>query len=86
MCDDLIPLDTTAAAARKQIEILRAMDISDRAEMTFQLSDNLRATIEAGVRQRHPDYNDEEVKKAVIRLTVGEKLFKEAFPGDEIVP
>lgn len=78
---DIIAGDTSLEAARIQYGILRKMDISDRAEITFQLCDNMRAFVEAGVRDRHPDYDDDKVRLAVIRLTLGERLFREAF-GD----
>jgi hypothetical protein len=71
--------DTTADAAAKQIEILRRLNTAQRADMTFQLSDNLRQIVEAGVRQRHPDWDDGAVKRGVLRLTIGERLFREIF-------
>jgi hypothetical protein len=63
----------------KQLEVLRRLDIAERAEIVFQLSDNLRRTVEAGVRQRHPDWDDQAVKRCVLRLTIGERLFQEIF-------
>jgi hypothetical protein len=78
---DIISKDTTLEAARVQYDILRKMDIADRANMTFRLCDNMRAFVEAGIRDRHPDYNDDKVRLAVIRLTLGKQLFREAF-GD----
>jgi len=78
---DAIPSDTTVEAARKQLEILRSLDMSARANITFQLSNNLRQTVEAGVRHRHPDYNEQQIKSEVLRLMVGERLFREVF-GD----
>ncbi len=78
---DAIPSDTTVEAARKQFEILRRLDMNARANITFQLSNNLRQTVEAGVRHRHPDYNEEQIKSEVLRLMVGERLFRQVF-GD----
>ena len=52
--------------------------------MTFQLSDNLRKTVEAGVRHRHPDYDEETVKRAVLLLTLGQSLFREVFGDVEV--
>ena len=34
--------------------------------MTMELSDGLRSTIESGVRQRHPDYDEDMVRLAAI--------------------
>ena len=73
--------DTTEQAAAVQNEILRRIGIEGRARMTFELSDNLRRIVEDGVRLRHPDWDDEAVRLRVIRLTLGRRLFEEAF-GD----
>ena len=75
-----IPFDTARDAAVKQFDILRKMDIEARAAMTFELSDNLRSILASGIRQRHPDYSDDEIKMAVLRLTIDRKLFDQAFP------
>ncbi|MHC4636847.1 MAG: hypothetical protein ACYTBV_04990 [Planctomycetota bacterium] len=75
----IIPSDTTIEAMAKQGEILRGLDISSRAEMTFELSDNLRQIVEAGVRDRYPDLDEKDVNREVMRLMLGEKLFGLAF-------
>ncbi len=80
----LIPLDTTAEALAVQVEALRKMDISKRAQMTFELSDNLRSIVESGIRQRHPDYSPEEIQRAALGLTIDRALFNEAFGGREV--
>ncbi len=49
--------------------------------MTFELSDNLRAITEAGIRHRHPEYDEEQVRLALIRAVLGDKLFGR-FYGD----
>jgi len=72
-----IPADTTIDAAAKQIEVLRRLDINGRAQMTFQLSNNLRRIVEAGVRYRHPDFDEQAVERQVLRLMIGERLFKQ---------
>lgn len=82
----LLPFDTSRECAAQQFAALKKMDISERAEMTFQLSDNLRSTIVSGIRHRHPDYNQEQVTKALLRLTLDGDLFEKVFPGCEIMP
>ncbi len=79
-----IPADTTVDAARKQFEILRRLGAQTRIKMAFELSDNLRSIVEAGVRLRHPDYDDQKVKQQVLRLMIGETLFKQIYPDIEI--
>jgi hypothetical protein len=76
---NLIPKDTTVEALRKQFEILERIGIEGRAEMTFQLNDNLRQIIEDGVRSRNPEYNDSQVRQEVLRITLGDELYHKAF-------
>jgi len=76
--------DTTADSLARHIAALRKMDISDRAQMTFQLSDNLRSIVESGIRRRHPDYSPQEIQRAALRLTIDRALFNEAFGGGEV--
>ncbi len=81
-----IPSDTSVAAAARQYKILRNLDISDRAKMTFELSNNVRRTVEAGVIHRHPEYNEDQVRRTVLRLMIGRRLFRKVFgkEGDMI--
>jgi hypothetical protein len=51
----MLPKDTTLEAARVQFSVLRRLGTVGRAKMSFELSDRLRATLEAGVRWRHPN-------------------------------
>ena len=84
--DTLLPRDTSRDCAARQLAALKKMDISERAEMTFQLSDNLRSIVVSGIRHRHQDYNQEQVTKALLRLTLDKDLFDKVFPGCEILP
>jgi hypothetical protein len=76
----MIPADTSIEAIRKQVEILRRMGPEARLQPAFELSDNLRSIVEAGVRGRNPDYNENEVKQEVLRLMIGDALFKKVYP------
>lgn len=84
MLSKILSPDTTLEAAQIQFSILRRIGIEGRARMAIELSDNLREIIEYGIRQRHPEYSNREVRLAVIRLTIGEQLFRQAYPGIEI--
>ena len=81
---NLLPHDTQEDSAGRQFDVLRKMDINARAEMTFQLSDNLRSIVESGIHQRHPDYNQDEIKQAVLSLVIDRTLLNQAFPGCEV--
>ncbi len=79
-----VPADTTPEAARVQLEIFRRMPPSQRLEQALALSETVRRVAASGVRHRHPEYTEEQVRLAVIRLTLGDELFGKAFPGVEI--
>jgi hypothetical protein len=70
-----IPSDTTIEAAKRQFEIMRKLGPQRRIEMAFDMSNNLRDIVEAGVRMRHPDYDGTKVKEEVLRLMIGEDLY-----------
>jgi hypothetical protein len=74
---DPVPPDTTIEAARKQFEILRRLDVQTRFIMACELSDHLRNVVETGIRLRHPEYDERNVNRQVVRLMIGETLFKQ---------
>jgi hypothetical protein len=71
-----IPADTTVEAARKQFEILRRLTGQKRALISFEISDNIRQNVIAGIKKLHPDFTDTEIKKELIRRMVGDELFR----------
>lgn len=80
---NMIPADTTTEAVRKQFEILRRMGPEARLKTAFELSDNLRSIVEAGIRGRHPHYDEQRIKQEVLRLMIGDALFKRIYPDIE---
>jgi hypothetical protein len=81
---EFVPADTTPEAARVQLEIYRRMPASRRLELALQMSDTVRHIVAAGVRSRHPHYSEEQVRLAVIRLTLGDALFRQVYPGVDV--
>jgi hypothetical protein len=79
-----IPFDTPPDVFRKQVEVLRGIGERGRARMTEEMCRGLRKTIKAGIRRRHPDYNEHQVKMALIWLTAGEEVFRRLLPGVKI--
>ena len=73
---EIVPKDTTLEAARVRFSILRKIGMEGRARMTMELSDGLRSIIESGLRQRHPDYDEDMVRLTTIRIAIGEELFR----------
>jgi hypothetical protein len=69
-----IPADTTVEAVRKQFEILRRLTPQKRALISFEISDNIRQNVIAGIKKLHPDFTDTQIKKELLRRTVGDEL------------
>jgi hypothetical protein len=80
------PHDTDESAHERQTEAYRRMSGRDRVAVSFRLSDFVRRVAEAGVRSRHPDYSDEQVRWALRRLWLGDELTRQAWPDRELVP
>jgi len=81
------PLDTTSEADQLQLEIFRRMGPEKRLQAGIELSQLCRKLLLEGVRMRHPEYDEREVKLAAIRLTLPEDLFLAAYPeGRDIRP
>src|SRR5438128_2059180 len=76
--------DTTAEAANVQIEIYRRMAPEQRLKQAFEMTEFARALSAAGVRARHPDYTERQVRLAVIRLTLGDELFRLGYPDEDV--
>ena len=84
MTVEAVPADTTPEAARVQWDIFRRMSPSKRLELALRMSDSLRNVVASGVRDRHPGWSEEQVRLAVIRLTLGEELFRHVYPHAEV--
>lgn len=61
-------LDTSARVAAVQVQLYRAAGEAKRAEIMADLSDALRDLAAAGVRQRHPEYDEDQVRKEVLAV------------------
>ena len=81
------PLDTSSDAEKVQIEIFRRMDPQKRLQSGALLSEMCRTLLAEGVRNRHPNYNEKQVRLAVIRCLLPEDLFLRAYPeSKDILP
>ena len=84
MIQNWIAADTSEEAARVQNAVFRRMTAEKRLEMAFQMTADLRRRLADGNLQRHPEYSERQVKLAVIRLTLGEELFRTVYPGVDV--
>lgn len=80
-----VPLDTTKHADDVQLEAYRRLGGAGRVAVVFRLNKLVRDTAMAGIRSRHPEYDDAQVRQALVRLTFGDALTRSAFPRDELV-
>jgi RNase P/RNase MRP subunit POP5 len=78
------PADTSPEADAAQVEVYRRMGGTARAEVMFRLTRMARSVAEAGIRSRHPDYDDARVALALARLLYGDDLARHAWPGREL--
>ena len=81
-------MNTTGSHERDAMgwQVLRDIGFDGRVRMTFQLNNALRSISEAGVRHRHPDYSDRQVRLAATKLAIGADLFKLVYPGEDVQP
>jgi hypothetical protein len=81
-------MDSTGSHQRDAMgwQILRNIGFEGRVRMTFQLNNSLRSISEAGVRHRHPEYDQRRVELAAIKLAIGADLFKLVYPGEDVQP
>jgi hypothetical protein len=56
-----------------------------RVAVAFRLSEALRRIASAGIRARHPEYSDEEIRLAHARLILGDVLIRAMRPDHELV-
>ena len=76
-----LPRDTAAAAHAVQIASHRRMGGERRLAIGIALSDEVREITLAGIRARHPEYDEEQAQSALFRLLLGEDLYRAAYPG-----
>ena len=65
--------DTSSAADAKQFELYRSLSPSERVRIALNLSEMIRRTTIAGIRRRHPEYDDAEVVEALRELVYGRR-------------
>ncbi|MEO8846246.1 MAG: hypothetical protein ABI591_20770 [Kofleriaceae bacterium] len=77
--------DTTPEAEALQFELYRKMSPGRRTSLAVQMSMDARATTLAGIRRRHPDYDEVTARWALFRVLVGDELFARAWPAAPLV-
>jgi len=74
------PIDTSPEIERMQIEKLRRMTPEKRLKLALQLIETEKKLLMEGIKKRHPEYKEKEIKLALIRILLGEELFEKVYP------
>jgi len=72
--------DTSNEAARIQALVYRRMGPERRVRAAAEMSEDARRISAGGIRSRHPQYTDAQVRHALNRLVLGDALFAAAWP------
>jgi len=73
--------DTDPEADRVQWEIYARMSGSERLELALEMSVAMREITADGIRHRHPEYDETQVRHALNRMMLGDSLFRAAWPN-----
>lgn len=79
--------DTLPEIENLQIEILRKVGPEKRLKLAMELLEIEKKLLIEGIRRRHPEYKEEEIKLALIKILLGKKQFEIVYPqAKEIKP
>ena len=73
--------DTTQAAHDHQVRLYRSMKDERRAELALEMSHDARRVAAEGIRQRHPNYSELEVRHALVALLYGREAAAKLWPA-----
>jgi len=80
------PADTDPEAYQVWLRVLRGLTPDQRLRNTLKLCQQSRQLAAAGIAQRHPRYTPQEVEMALRRWHWGDDLFRQVYPGAELLP
>lgn len=72
--------DTLPKIEEIQFEILRKMSPEMRLNLAIQLFETEKKLLMEGIRSRHPEYKEEEIRLALIRILLGDEQFEIVYP------
>jgi DNA-binding HxlR family transcriptional regulator len=68
--------DTAPERKQRYYELLRAQTPEQRLLSAVSLSEDVRTLAEAGIRLRHPDADEHEVRRRLIAILYGEEFLR----------
>ena len=78
-------LDTAPEADLAQIEAYRRMGGAGRVAVVFRLNALAREAAMAGIRARHPDYDEARQRLAYARIVLGDETMRKVWPQHGLV-
>ncbi len=78
--------DTGQRAHDHQVRLYRAMSAEQRSELALRMSDDLRRIAAEGIRTRHPDYSESELRRALLAVFYGVEAAAKVWPGLPVPP
>jgi hypothetical protein len=78
-------LDTNPEADLAQIEAYRRMGGAGRVAVVFRLNALAREVAMAGIRARHPDYDEARQQLAYARIVLGDETMQKVWPNHGLV-
>jgi hypothetical protein len=60
------------------------MTPEQRSELALRMSDDIRRIAAEGIRQRHPEYSDRDVRRALVALLYGRDAAAKVWPGEPV--
>ena len=72
-------LDTTPDARREQVAILKRRTPQERVRMAVSMSMDAREMTRAGIRFRHPDWDEARVRRELLVRLYGAELVERAL-------
>lgn len=71
--------DTTPEAKKAYYEMIAGKTPAQRALLTQALSKRVRLTSMSGIRRQHPEYSEDDVKKAYLRRIMTVEEYETVF-------
>jgi hypothetical protein len=78
--------DTSREAHEVQMRVYRSMTDAQRSELALRMSDDVRRIAAEGIRMRHPDYSEGDVRRALVAVLYGADAAAKVWPGLPVPP
>jgi hypothetical protein len=78
------PLDTSQDAYEVQLRLYRSMRPEQRSELALRMSDDVRRIAAEGIRRRHAEYSERDVRRALVVLLYGRSVAARIWPDGPV--